>query len=74
MRWACGGVTGAMAALSLYFGKDDLMNYHANARTYRKCRKLIQSFEQTLGTIKCRESHENVIFGRYYDVADIKEG
>jgi len=70
----CGGITGAMAALCLYFGKDDLLDYNANARTYGKCRKLIQSFEQTLGTTRCREIHEKVIFGRYHDPADIKEG
>jgi C_GCAxxG_C_C family probable redox protein len=70
----CGGVTGAMAALCLYFGKDDLLDYTANAKTYGKCRKLIQSFEQALGTTKCREIHETVIFGRYHDPADIKEG
>ena len=70
----CGGITGAMAALSLYFGKDDLLDYNANGRTYGKCRKLIQSFEQALGTTKCREIHENVIFGRYYNTADIQEG
>jgi C_GCAxxG_C_C family probable redox protein len=70
----CGGVTGAMAALCLYFGKDDLLDYNANARTYGKCRKLIQSFEQTLGTTKCREIHETVVFGQYHDVADMKEG
>lgn len=70
----CGGVTGAMTALSLYFGSDDLLDYNANARTYGKCRKLIQYFEQALGTTKCREIHQKVIFGRYYDTADIKEG
>lgn len=70
----CGGVTGAMVALSLYFGKDDLLDHGANARTYGKCRKLIQYFEQTLGTTKCREIHENVIFGQYYNTADIDEG
>ena len=70
----CGGITGAMTALSLYFGKDDLLDYNANARTYGKCRQLIQSFEQALGTTKCREIHENVIFGRYYNTADVKEG
>jgi len=70
----CGGVTGAMVALSLYFGKDDLLDHGANTRTYGKYRKLIQYFEQTLGTTKCREIHENVIFGRYYNTADIDEG
>lgn len=35
---------------------------------------LFQSFEQAFGTTKCREIHENVIFGRYYNTADIEEG
>lgn len=70
----CGGVTGAMAALSLYFGKDDLLDYGANARAYGKCRRLIQLFKQALGTTKCREIHESVIFGRYYDNSDARDG
>jgi C_GCAxxG_C_C family probable redox protein len=70
----CGGVSGGMTALALYFGKDDLLDFAANARLYGKCRKLIQRFKQTLGTTKCREIHENVIFGRYHDTADINEG
>jgi len=70
----CGGVTGAMVALSLYFGKDNLLDYDANARTYGKCRKLIQEFEHILGTTKCRELHENIIFGRYHNTADVEEG
>jgi C_GCAxxG_C_C family probable redox protein len=70
----CGGVSGGMTALALYFGKDDLLDFAANARLYGKCRKLIQRFKQTLGTTKCREIHQNVIFGRYHDTADINEG
>ncbi|MBW1782561.1 MAG: C_GCAxxG_C_C family protein [Deltaproteobacteria bacterium] len=70
----CGGVTGAMAALSLYFGSDDLLDYQANARSYGKCIKLIQRFEEELGTTKCRKIHEDIIFGRYYNNADIEEG
>ena len=70
----CGGVSGGMTALALYFGKDDLLDFAANARLYGKCRKLIQRFKQTLGTTKCREIHQNVIFGRYQDTADINEG
>jgi C_GCAxxG_C_C family probable redox protein len=70
----CGGVTGAMAALCLYFGKDDLLDYTANARTYGKCRKLIHFFEQILGSTKCREIQEKVIFGQYHDAADREEG
>ena len=70
----CGAISGGMTALALYFGKDDLLDFEANARLYGKCRKLIKRFEQALGTTKCREIHQNVIFGRYYDTADITEG
>jgi C_GCAxxG_C_C family probable redox protein len=70
----CGAVSGGMAALSLYFGSDDLLDYQANARAYGKCRKFIQLFEQELGTTKCRDIHTQVIFGRYYETADSKEG
>ena len=70
----CGAISGGMTALALYFGKDDLLDFAANARLYGKCRKYIQHFEQALGTTKCREIHQNVIFGRYYDTADVSEG
>jgi len=70
----CGAVSGGMAALALYFGKEDLLDLSANARTYGKCRKFIQLFQQELGTTKCKEIHENVIFGRYYETADVNEG
>ena len=70
----CGAISGGMTALALYFGKDDLLAFTANARLYGKCRKLIQRFEKALGTTKCNEIHQNVIFGRYYDTADIIEG
>ena len=70
----CGAISGGMTALALYFGKDDLLDFAANARLYGKCRKLIQRFEQGLGTTKCREIHQDIIFGRYHDTADINEG
>jgi C_GCAxxG_C_C family probable redox protein len=70
----CGAISGGMTALALYFGKDDLLAFEANARVYGKCRNLIKRFEQVLGTTKCREIHQNVIFGRYYDASDIAEG
>ena len=70
----CGAVSGGMAALALYFGTDDLLAFESNARLYGKCRKLINRFEQALGTTKCRKIHEKVIFGRYYDTSDITEG
>jgi len=70
----CGGAVGAMAALGLYFGKNDLLDYGANARIYGKCRKFLALFESSLGTTKCREIHENLIFGEYHDPADPEIG
>lgn len=70
----CGAIAGGIVALALYFGKDDLLDFSANARCYGSCRKFIQLFKRELGTTKCKEIHENVIFGRYYDTADVNEG
>ena len=70
----CGAVTGSMAALSLYFGKSDLLDFTANARSYAQCRRFIHLFEQEIGTTKCHEIHEDVIFGTYHDPSDIHEG
>jgi C_GCAxxG_C_C family probable redox protein len=70
----CGGVIGGMAALSLYFGENNLLDYGANARVYGKCRKFLERFEATMGTTKCREIHERVVFGKYHDTADPKVG
>jgi C_GCAxxG_C_C family probable redox protein len=70
----CGGVTGGIAALALYFGRDDLLDVGTNAKVYAKCRKFIQSFLTEMGTTKCREIHKDVIFGQYYETADPNEG
>lgn len=70
----CGAVSGGMVALALYFGRDDLLNVGINARVYGKCRKFIRRFLGEMGTIKCRDIHENVIFGQYYETADPNEG
>jgi len=70
----CGAVSGGMVALSLYFGQDDLLNVGANAGVYAKCRKFIQRFLREMGTTKCKDIHENVIFGQYYETADPNEG
>lgn len=70
----CGAVLGGLAALSSYFGNDDLLDYGANARSYAQSRKFIYLFEKEMGTTKCRDIHKDLIFGKYYNVADIKEG
>jgi C_GCAxxG_C_C family probable redox protein len=70
----CGAVSGGMAALALYFGRDELLDIGTNAKVYGKCRKFIQSFLTEMGTTKCREIHEDLIFGQYYETADPNAG
>jgi C_GCAxxG_C_C family probable redox protein len=70
----CGSVLGGLAALSSYFGSHDLLDYSANARCYGQCRKFLHRFETEMGTTKCRVIHESIVFGRYHEVADPKEG
>ncbi len=66
----CGGLSGSLAALSLYFGGEDPTDLAANARTMVQGRKLVARFQETLGTTKCYNIHKDVIFGRYYDMLD----
>ena len=70
----CGAVLGGLALLSTYFGGDNLLDYSANARSYAQSRKFLYLFENEMGTTKCRHIHEDLIFGKYYNVADPKEG
>jgi C_GCAxxG_C_C family probable redox protein len=66
----CGGLTGSLAALALYFGSEDPTDLQANARTLMQGRKLVARFRETLGTTKCYNIHKDVVFGRYYDMLD----
>lgn len=70
----CGAVLGGLAAISSYFGKDDLLDYASNGYCYAQSRKFVRLFEKEIGTTKCREIHRDVVFGQYYPVADSKEG
>ena len=65
--WICGGVTGGLIALGLYFGSDDLVNYEGTGRTMTVARKFIPRFEEEFGTILCPKIQEDVIFGSYLD-------
>ena len=69
----CGGVTGGLIALGLFFGSDDPLNYEGTGRTITAAREFIPRFKQTLGTIMCPEIQEKVIFGRYMDPRASKE-
>lgn len=63
----CGGVTGSLIALGLFFGSDDPEDYEGTGRTMAAAREFISRFKEELGTIMCPELQADVIFGRYMD-------
>jgi C_GCAxxG_C_C family probable redox protein len=67
--WMCGGVTGSLIALGLYFGSDDVLDYDAVGGTIMAARKFMPRFEEKVGSVVCPKLQEDVIFGRYMDPA-----
>jgi C_GCAxxG_C_C family probable redox protein len=67
--WMCGGVTGSLIALGLYFGSDDVLDYDAVGGTIMAARKFMPRFEEEAGSVVCPKLQEDVIFGRYMDPA-----
>ncbi len=63
----CGGVTGSLVALGLFFGSDDPEDYEGTGRTMTAARDFIARFKKELGTIMCPELQEDIVFGRYMD-------
>ena len=71
--WMCGGVTGGLIGLGLYFGSDDLLNYERTGKTIIAARKFMDRFEEKVGSVLCPKIQEDVIFGRYMDPAASEE-
>jgi C_GCAxxG_C_C family probable redox protein len=71
--WMCGGVTGGLIALGLYFGSDDVQDYDATNATIAAARKFMPRFEEQAGAVVCPEIQEQVVFGRYMDPAASEE-
>ncbi|UCD79708.1 MAG: C_GCAxxG_C_C family protein [Desulfobacterales bacterium] len=69
----CGAVTGALVALGLYFGSDDLQDYEGTGRTMTAARTFIPRFEEEVGSIYCPRIQQDVVFGRYMDPRAGKE-
>jgi C_GCAxxG_C_C family probable redox protein len=67
--WMCGGVTGSLIALGLYFGSDDGLDYDAMGATIMAARKFMPRFEEEVGSVVCPAIHEDVVFGRYMNPA-----
>jgi C_GCAxxG_C_C family probable redox protein len=65
--WMCGGVTGGLIALGLYFGSIDLRNRGATGVAMQAGRLFMNRFEAELGAVTCRKLQEDVVFGRFMD-------
>jgi C_GCAxxG_C_C family probable redox protein len=67
--WMCGGVTGGLISLGLYFGSEDIQDYDAVGATIMAARKFMPRFEEQVGAVVCPTVQEDVVFGRYMDPA-----
>jgi C_GCAxxG_C_C family probable redox protein len=67
--WMCGGVTGSLIALGLFFGSDDLQDFDAVGATIGAARQFMPRFEEKVGAVTCPQIHEDVVFGKYMDPA-----
>ena len=65
--WVCGGVSGGLVCLGLYFGSDDITDYVSNGKAIAAARVFIPRFEAFLGSVLCPKIQEEAIFGRYMD-------
>jgi C_GCAxxG_C_C family probable redox protein len=59
----CGGVTGSLIALGLYFGSDDRFDIGAVQKTMAAAKKFLVSFEDILGYLDCADILEKVVIG-----------
>jgi C_GCAxxG_C_C family probable redox protein len=71
--WMCGGVTGGLIALGLYFGSNDVVDYEATGATIMAARSFMPQFEAEAGSVVCPKLQEEVVFGRYMDPAASEE-
>jgi C_GCAxxG_C_C family probable redox protein len=67
--WMCGGVTGGLIALGLYFGSEDVLDYDTVGATIMAAQKFMPRFEEEAGSVVCPKLQEAVVFGRYMDPA-----
>jgi hypothetical protein len=65
----CGGVTGGLITLGLFFGSENLQDYNAVGRSIGAARQFIPRFEERVGALVCPRIQEDVVFGRYMDPA-----
>jgi C_GCAxxG_C_C family probable redox protein len=67
--WMCGGVTGGLIGLGLFFGSEDLQDYDAVGASIGAARQFMLRFEEQVGAVICPRIQEEVVFDRYMDPA-----
>jgi C_GCAxxG_C_C family probable redox protein len=63
----CGGVTGGLIAMGLFFGTDDIRDFEAAGAVIQMGQQFMAAFEHELGYLLCADIHEHVVFGRNMD-------
>ena len=69
----CGGITGSLIALGLYFGSDDRLDYEAVNDTITVAQKFIAFFEDEIGHMYCADIIEKVILGHRINPGESEE-
>jgi C_GCAxxG_C_C family probable redox protein len=65
--WMCGGVSGGLMVLGLFFGSEDLQDLGAMRNTIMAAKQFMARFDTEVGAVTCRKIQEDVVFGRYMD-------
>lgn len=63
----CGGITGSLVALGLYFGDGDPLVFDQTGPNMKRAQTFMASFEKEVGYRHCADIQEKVIFGRNMD-------
>jgi C_GCAxxG_C_C family probable redox protein len=63
----CGGISGSLVAIGLYFGSDNRLDVEAMGSAIKNAQKFMGAFEDEMGHRLCAEIREHVIFGRNMD-------
>jgi C_GCAxxG_C_C family probable redox protein len=61
----CGGVSGGLLALGLFFANEDLTNY-LDPSPHLAARNFTQRFQEVFGSLVCADV-QKLIFGKYHD-------
>jgi C_GCAxxG_C_C family probable redox protein len=68
----CGAMTGALMALGLIYGREDLSDWQKYRQSLEPTNRFCRQFEADLGSSKCHKIQE-CAFGRHYDLMQSDE-